>query len=456
MAVTKSTLLTHSVDMDEADHREIMSVMGGSLSRLPGSLNDDVLSTFLTKYPELKEHIEAKEEKTKRESFEFDVLKTTRWTELHQEFVRESQSLVSIPSICEPDKLWELVRHKQRPNYELVRALAIQKLGNDIKNCLYIRYELTKSSMNDQSIKTTNLEHFHLFSWTEDRFLARRQLKGIAWLDIFEASLSEKYLEAFKLQVDILELARLIKPVLLSFYSENKEYVANAVRMIDDAHKLLDMHNTIQQELKDGVAYLCEIINTITNMSLKRRSQGRDIVKNFLELETMASWVRYPIENRYQLRYSKERVAEWKDLYDSKERQLSLELRKAKRKYSTEMNCFRLMLQSMNITINEYKIRIATMSDEYDRRFNEINDKNIKLKSDIDKMAVQRKFLEAEMEYMKVRVRDILAGVESDKVKKGKRVPRQPSQISLSQKSRSSVLSFRKNIPSPIKKKTGQ
>ncbi|XP_017480594.1 PREDICTED: uncharacterized protein LOC108369897 [Rhagoletis zephyria] len=120
------------------------------------------------------------------------------------------------------------------------------------------------------------------------------------------------------------------------------------------------------------------------------------------------------------------------------------------------MNCFRLMLQSMYITIDEYKIRIATMSDEYDRQFNEINDKNIKLQSDIDKMAVQRKFLEAEMEYMKVRVRDILAGVESDKVKKGKRVPRQPSQISLSQKSRSSVLSFRKNIPSLIKKKTGQ
>lgn len=47
------------------------------------------------------------------------------------------------------------------------------------------------------------------------------------------------------------------------------------------------------------------------------------------------------------------------------------------------------------------------MSEEYERRFSELDDKNRKLKLDIDKIKLQREFLAAEKVYMQQRIKEI-------------------------------------------------
>lgn len=58
------------------------------------------------------------------------------------------------------------------------------------------------------------------------------------------------------------------------------------------------------------------------------------------------------------------------------------------------------------------------MTAEYDRRLNELQDKNIKLKVGLDNMRIQKEFLMGEMEYMNMKVREITEGGAIEVVKR--------------------------------------
>lgn len=58
--------------------------------------------------------------------------------------------------------------------------------------------------------------------------------------------------------------------------------------LLRNASNLLEMHNKITDELEKSVQYFMEKIDQITNISVQRRSVGRDVVMNYLEMETLA------------------------------------------------------------------------------------------------------------------------------------------------------------------------
>lgn len=68
----------------------------------------------------------------------------------------------------------------------------------------------------------------------------------------------------------------------------------------------------------------------------------------------------------------------------------------------------------------DYKHRIEVMTQEYDRRFNEIDEKNRKLKINMDEIKIQREFLIAEKNYMQMRIQEIQKGTEVE-IKRKKR-----------------------------------
>lgn len=69
-------------------------------------------------------------------------------------------------------------------------------------------------------------------------------------------------------------------------------------------------------------------------------------------------------------------------------------------------------MQLICISFQDYKTRIETMTMEYDRRISELLDKNIKLKAGLDNMKMQKEFLMGEMEYMNMKVREIVTSSE--------------------------------------------
>ncbi|XP_054744977.1 uncharacterized protein LOC129249285 [Anastrepha obliqua] len=417
-------------DVSEEDQKGMLSVVSDSLSHIPSTFKGKLISQFLKEHPELKQRFEEDEDESKEIEIEtssaLEMLHFLPLTEFDEEFEEESQSLTESFTICDADRLLEMVQKKRHPYFELARIYAIQKLGNDINSSVHAHHKLNKCKTD---IKIADYEHFHIFSWLQDRFVARRQMKGIAWVDIFQKSLTEPCMEAFKLQVDVIELVRLLKPILLSFYAEDKKFVANARRTITAAYNLLNMHNKIERELEESIALFCEKINALTNTALNRGTEGRDIVKNYLEQETMAARFRDPIVLRYQLNYAQDRVADWQDYLEIKEGDLKLELKKAKQKKSIEMYRYRCTLQSMYVTIEDCKGRLATMTEEYDRRLNEANETNAILKINLGHMKMQREFYETERKYMKAKVRKMLEREASEAMEMKTRLEEKPSQL---------------------------
>ncbi|XP_069962377.1 uncharacterized protein [Bactrocera oleae] len=398
-------------DMDEDDHKQMLTVMRDSMMRLPGTFRSEMLDKFADDHPDLRWNPDEDEVPLDKASvYSFESLIPSRWILIHEEFDKQLRSFSSTFSIRDPDKFWSIVQHKQQPHYETARALAIEKLSNDVNTSLYMIYKLNHCKNKD--FKLEDYEHFQVFSWTDDRFLARRQMKGVAWVDIFKKSLTEICLDAFKLRYDIMELVRLLKPYFLSFCTKNNELVVQTIAMINNANNLLEMHNKIEEELERSVSFFINKINEITNISLTRRSLGRDVVKNYFELETLAYIVRDPIEQRYHMNYMINRAAEWQDYTDKKENDIRQELEDVKRKHNVELYCNASMMQCIYGIIQDYKTRIETMTMEYDRRISELLDKNIKLKAGLDNMKMQKEFLMGEMEYMNMKVREIVTSSE--------------------------------------------
>ncbi|XP_067622117.1 uncharacterized protein [Eurosta solidaginis] len=427
-------------DMDEEDRKQIMSVVEGSLNRIPNAFRNSVINKFLSENPEttvdvlpVEQEIEDKEIE-EISDFALESVKRSRWTLFHKEFQRQQQETFGRTfTIIDPEAFWISVKEKTGSHNDTVRLYSIQKLGNDINNALYTIYKLNTCKMKE--LKISSYEHFNIFSWTEDKFLARRQMKGIAWVDIFRKSLTEECLDAFKLRSDIMELARLIKLILMSFYPDNDYLASETLTTIYDAFALLGMQNKLLEELQESIDYFCQTINELTAATKRRRTHNQDIIKNFLELELMASWVKNPLENRYQMNSIKQKVADWQTYFDMKERKLEEALAKATTKMQNERSCYESTMQCMYNTIEDYKQRIATISLEYDQRFNDINEKNSFLRSSLDKMKIRREFMEAESIYMKQRVREILTANEQSKLSL-RFSKRSQSHASLSGKSR--------------------
>ncbi|XP_018796464.1 PREDICTED: uncharacterized protein LOC108973567 [Bactrocera latifrons] len=394
-------------DMDEDDHKQMLTVMRDSMMRLPGTFRSGILDKFVDDHPSLRWTVDEDEVDT-GSGYTFESLIPSRWILIHDEFDRQLRSFSSTFSIRDPDKFWSIVQHKQQPHYEMARTLAIEKLANDVNTSLYMIYKL--NDCKNKNFKLEDYEHFQVFSWTDDRFLARRQMKGVAWVDIFKKSLTENCLDAFKLRYDIMELVRLLKPYFISFCTKNSELAVQTLAMINNANSLLEMHNKIEEELEGSVALFMNKINEITNISLTRRSVGRDVVKNYFELETLAYIVRDPIEQRYHMNYLINRAAEWQDYTDKKENDIRQELEDINRKHNVELYCNASMMQCIYGIIQDYKTRIETMTVEYDRRMSELQDKNTKLKVGLDNMKMQKEFLMGEMEYMSAKVREIVPG----------------------------------------------
>ncbi|XP_050320561.1 uncharacterized protein LOC126753277 [Bactrocera neohumeralis] len=424
-------------DMDEDDHKQMLSVMRDSMMRLPGTFRSGILDKFVDDHPSLRWTIDEDEVET-ASGYTFESLIPSRWILIHDEFDRQLRSFSSTFSIRDPDKFWSIVQHKQQPHYEMARTLAIEKLANDVNTSLYMIYKL--NNCKNKNFNLEDYDHFQVFSWTDDRFLARRQMKGVAWVDIFKKSLTENCLDAFKLRYDIMELVRLLKPYFISFCTKNSELVVQTLAMINNANNLLEMHNKIEEELERSVALFMNKINEITNISLTRRSVGRDVVKNYFELETLAYIVRDPIEQRYHMNYLINRAAEWQDYTDKKENDIKQELEDINRKHSVELYCNASMMQCIYGIIQDYKTRIETLTVEYDRRMSELQDKNTKLKVGLDNMKMQKEFLMGEMEYMSAKVREIVSGGGPvERVKRTKPKRSHASVVSqLSQASRSS------------------
>ncbi|XP_011187462.1 uncharacterized protein LOC105215321 [Zeugodacus cucurbitae] len=407
-------------DMDEDDHRQIIAVMRDSLQRLPGTFRGEILDKFVENHPSLRWNVNDEEPVPLDtiSGYSFDSLIPARWISMRQEFDKQLQSFSSTFSIRDPDRFWGIVQDKQRPHYDIARELAIQKLANDVNTSLYMMYKLNQCK--DKDFKLEDYQHFQVFSWTDDRFLARRQMKGIAWVDIFQKSITDKCLDSFKLRYDIMELVRLLKPYFLSFCTRNNELVLSTIAMINNAGNLLEMHNKTTEELEDSLSYFMNKINDITNISLSRRSTSRDVVKNYFEMETLAYVVRDPIEQRYHMNYMINRAAEWQDYTDKKENDIRKELEDIQRKHNVESYCNSSMMQCIYGIIQDYKTRIETLNEEYDRRINELQDKNIKLKVGLDNMKIQKEFLMGEMEYMNMKIREIVAGSAIVRVKRAR------------------------------------
>lgn len=225
-------------DIDEDDHKEILNVMRNSLQRLPDSFRNNIVDKFIEQHPELNWKIEGIEEKDQDQdkeediltTFSFDSLIPSRWIEVHETFHKKLRPFSSAFITRDSEKFWAIIQATKVAHFESIRTYSIEKLSNDINNSLYMIYKLNQCKNED--FKLEDYKHFHIFSWTDDRFLARRQIKGIAWVDIFMKSLTENCLDAFKLRYDIMELVRLLKPLLSSFYSANADFVTETKDMI--------------------------------------------------------------------------------------------------------------------------------------------------------------------------------------------------------------------------------
>lgn len=230
-------------DMDEDDHKQMLTVMRDSMMRLPGTFRSEMLDKFADDHPDLRWNPDEDEVPLDKASvYSFESLIPSRWILIHEEFDKQLRSFSSTFSIRDPDKFWSIVQHKQQPHYETARALAIEKLSNDVNTSLYMIYKLNHCKNKD--FKLEDYEHFQVFSWTDDRFLARRQMKGVAWVDIFKKSLTEICLDAFKLRYDIMELVRLLKPYFLSFCTKNNELVVQTIAMIKWVNETLEVENS--------------------------------------------------------------------------------------------------------------------------------------------------------------------------------------------------------------------
>ncbi|CAD6999484.1 uncharacterized protein LOC101460846 [Ceratitis capitata] len=402
-------------DMDDEDHEKILSVMRRSLNRLPPNLKDSLVEKFVETYPEIDwtkhkdaesdEEIEAVKEMDDFSMYSYGNFLPARWNEIHDSFTKNIRNFSSTFTLRDAERFWYEVQQRKETNYITSRMNAIEKLANDVNNSLYMIYKTNLCRGED--FKLDDYEHFHVFGWTDDRFFARRQMRGIAWVDIFTKSLTVECLEAFKLRYDIMELVRLLKPLLLSFCTVNDDYIKESKGIIDNANDLLTVHDRIAQELEKNVTYFCEKINQLTNISLQRRSVGRDVVKNYLEMEQLAFVVRDPIEQRYHVNYLKHKADDWQQYCDKQEDDIEQNLRKILFKHKTEEYCSLSMVQCIYAIIEDYKSRIDAMSEEYERRFSELDDKNRKLKLDIDKIKLQREFLAAEKVYMQQRIKEI-------------------------------------------------
>ncbi|XP_018796463.1 PREDICTED: uncharacterized protein LOC108973566 [Bactrocera latifrons] len=414
-------------DIDEDDHKKILQVMRDSLQRLPDSFRSNILDRFIEEHPELNWKIETTGEKDEDQdnledilkTFRFDSLIPSRWVEVHETFDRKLRPFASAFMIRDSEKFWAIIQATKVAHFEPVRTYAVEKLGNDINNSLYMIFKMNLCK--DEDFKLGDLEHFHVFSWTDDRFFARRHMKGIAWVDIFIKSLTEECLDAFKLRYDITELVRLLKPLLSSFYSANPEFIKESKEVIENARLLLGFHDKVMKELEENLEFFCSKVNQITNISLNRRSVNRDVVKNYFELETLAYVVRDPIEKRYQINYYKQKTADWQCYFENQERQIEEKLLKVKKKHNAEVYCHSSMMQCIYGIIEDYKRRIEGLSQEYDRRFNEVEEKNHKLKTNMDKIKIQTDFLMAEKDYMQMRIEEMQKGKEVKLPKRKKR-----------------------------------
>lgn len=226
-------------DIDEDDHKKILQVMRDSLQRLPDSFRSNILDKFIEEHPELNWKIETFEENDEDQdniedilkTFRFDSLIPSRWVEVHETFDSKLRPFSSAFMIRESEKFWAIIQATEEAHFEPIRTYAVEKLSNDINNSLYTIYKLNQCK--DEDFRLDDYEHFHIFSWTQDRFLARRHMKGIAWVDIFTKSLTEECLDAFKLRYDILELVRLLKPLLASFYSASAAFINESKEVIE-------------------------------------------------------------------------------------------------------------------------------------------------------------------------------------------------------------------------------
>ncbi|CAD6999483.1 unnamed protein product [Ceratitis capitata] len=392
-------------DMDEQDHTKILTVMRDSLHHLPDSFRADMFEKLIEDHPELRWDTEEPEIRKEDvpELLAYESLLPHRWQSIHDEFDKQLRSFSSTFSIRDPDKFWTLMQLQRHPEFELSRMYAIQKLANDVNNSLYMIY------------------------------------KGIAWVDIFKKSLTEKCLDSFKFRYDIMELVRLLKPYFLSFCTKNSVLVAETLEMIKNASNLLEMHNKITDELEKSVQYFMEKIDQITNISVQRRSVGRDVVMNYLEMETLAYIVRDPIEQRYHMNYMRHRASDWQNYTETQENAIMGEVERIRRKQKTEeycnasiMQCYygiigvgeidkRICTAASNNCCGDYKNRIETMSKDYEQRFNQLEDKNRKLRYDIDNMKLQHEFLLAEKEYFRQQISEVLnTGSMSEKAKRSR------------------------------------
>uniref|UniRef100_W8C748 Uncharacterized protein n=1 Tax=Ceratitis capitata TaxID=7213 RepID=W8C748_CERCA len=408
-------------DMDEQDHTKILTVMRDSLHHLPDSFRADMFEKLIEDHPELRWDTEEPEIRKEDvpELLAYESLLPHRWQSIHDEFDKQLRSFSSTFSIRDPDKFWTLMQLQRHPEFELSRMYAIQKLANDVNNSLYMIYKVNQCKNKD--FKLEDYDHFQVFSWTVDRFLARRHLKGIAWVDIFKKSLTEKCLDSFKFRYDIMELVRLLKPYFLSFCTKNSVLVAETLEMIKNASNLLEMHNKITDELEKSVQYFMEKIDQITNISVQRRSVGRDVVMNYLEMETLAYIVRDPIEQRYHMNYMRHRASDWQNYTETQENAIMGEVERIRRKQKTEEYCNASIMQCYYGIIGDYKNRIETMSKDYEQRFNQLEDKNRKLRYDIDNMKLQHEFLLAEKEYFRQQISEVLnTGSMSEKAKRSR------------------------------------
>ncbi|XP_054082980.1 uncharacterized protein Utrn_0 isoform X2 [Zeugodacus cucurbitae] len=337
-------------DIDEEDHKKILSVMRDSLQRLPDSFRSNILDRFIEEHPELNWKFEGVVEQEQDHdnadilsTYSYDSLIPARWMEVRETFHKKLRPFSSAYVIRDSEKFWAIIQATKVAHFESIRAYAIEKLSNDMNNSLYMLYKLNQC--NDEDFKLDDYRHFHVFSWTEDRFLARRQMKGIAWVDIFRRSLPANCLNDFKLRYDIMELVRILKPLLSSFNTTNAEFVTETKDIIENARQLLDLHEKIIKELEDNLELFCQKVNQITNISLQRRSAGRDVLKNYFELETLAYVVRDPMEYRYQVNFYKQRTADWQHYFDKQESQIEEELHKIRKKHNAEVYCYTSMMQ---------------------------------------------------------------------------------------------------------------
>lgn len=228
-------------DMDDEDHEKILSVMRRSLNRLPPNLKDSLVEKFVETYPEIDwtkhkdaesdEEIEAVKEMDDFSMYSYGNFLPARWNEIHDSFTKNIRNFSSTFTLRDAERFWYEVQQRKETNYITSRMNAIEKLANDVNNSLYMIYKTNLCRGED--FKLDDYEHFHVFGWTDDRFFARRQMRGIAWVDIFTKSLTVECLEAFKLRYDIMELVRLLKPLLLSFCTVNDDYIKESKGIIE-------------------------------------------------------------------------------------------------------------------------------------------------------------------------------------------------------------------------------